>query len=274
MPVSPGDAARPEIGAAAASGSPPSGASSSGSDDAVVGNRVFLLGSFRLSSNGQNLVLPASGQRVVAYLALANDLVQRRSVIAALWPDLADGRGPGRLRTTLWRIAQVAPGLVRRDGQWLQLDQAFSVDTRDLDRAVKAALDEPASAEGSVLDRLVAAEELLADWDDEWLVVHRERLHQLRLEALERLAEALTDRGQVGHAVQAGLAAVADDPYRESAHRVLIEAYLSKGNVAAAVDQYRRLRRMLRSDLGVVPSADLAARVGRLDGDRRRRRRR
>jgi DNA-binding SARP family transcriptional activator len=219
-------------------------------------------------------VLPVSGQRVVAYLALADDLVQRRSMIAALWPDLADARGPGRLRTTLWRIARVAPGVVRRDGHWLQLDRAFSVDTRDLDRAVKAALDEPASAEGSVLDRLIAADALLADWDDEWLVVHRERLHQLRLEALERLAEALTDRGLVGHAVEAGLAAVADDPYRESAHRVLIEAYLSKGNVAAAVDQYRRLRRMLRSELGVVPSADLAARVGRLDADPRRRRRR
>jgi hypothetical protein len=185
MPVSPGDAAGPVIGAAAASELPPSRASSSGPDDAVPRDRVFLLGSFRLSSHGQNVVLPVSGQRVVAYLALADDLVQRRSVIAALWPDLSNGRGPGRLRTTLWRIARVAPGLVRRDGHWLQLDPALSVDTRDLDRAVKAALDEPASAEASVLDRLIAADELLADWDDEWLVVHRERLHQLRLEALD-----------------------------------------------------------------------------------------
>ena len=70
--------------------------------------------------------------------------------------------------------------------------------------------------------------------------------------------------------MEAGLAAVADDPYRESAHRVLIEAYLRNGNVAAAVDQLRRLRQTLRSELGVVPSDELVARVG---GTRRTRRR-
>src|SRR5262245_5731693 len=274
MPVSPGDAAGPAISAAAASDMPPAGASTAGHDDAVVGDRVHLLGSFRLSWDGQNVVLAASGQRVVAYLALADDLVERRALITTLWPDLRDDRGKGRLRTSLWRIEGVASGLIRRDGHWLRLDPSVAVDTRDLDRAVRTALDDPGSAGAPELDRLIAADELLAGWGDEWVAVHRERIHQLRLEALERLAEALTDRGLVGHAVEAGLAAVADDPYRESAHRVLIDAYLSKNNVAAAVDQYRRLRRMLRSELGVVPSAELAARVGRLDGDPRRRRRR
>ena len=97
-------------------------------------------------------------------------------------------------------------------------------------------------------------------------------MRQLRLEALERLAEDLTDRGLVSQAVEAGLAAVADDPFRESAHRVLIEAYLRKGNVVAAAAQFRRLRGALRSELGVAPSRDLADRFGCLcrRGDRKR----
>lgn len=234
-------------------------------------DRVFLLGSFRLSWRRQNVVLPIGGQRVVAYLALTEDVVSRRSMTAALWPDVPGERGPAVLRTTLWRISQRVPALVRRDRQWLSLDPAFSVDSRDLDIAVRAALDDPASAGPSELATLTAADELLGGWDDEWVVVQRERIRQLRLEALERLAEDLTDRGLVGQAVEAGLAAVADDPYRESAHRVLIEAYLRKGNVAAAFDQFGRLRTVLRSELGVAPSAELAAKFARLRNRGRRR---
>jgi DNA-binding SARP family transcriptional activator len=233
-------------------------------------DRVFLLGSFRLSWQRRNVALPVGSQRVVAYLAMAEDLVPRRSVIAALWPDLAGDRAAATLRTSLWRIGRIVPSLVRRDSQWLWLDPAVSVDARELELAVRSALHEPASTGAAELSTLTHADDLLADWDAEWVVAQRERLRQLRLEALERLAEDLTDRGLVGQAVEAGLAAVADDPYRESAHRVLIEAYLRNGNVAAAVDQLRRLRQTLRSELGVVPSDELVARVGRTRRPQRR----
>jgi hypothetical protein len=44
--------------------------------------------------------------------------------------------------------------------------------------------------------------ELLPDWQDDWLIVDRERLRQLRLHALERLAEGWTAQGNLGEAIR------------------------------------------------------------------------
>jgi DNA-binding SARP family transcriptional activator len=200
----------------------------------------------------------------VAFLALARDGVTRQALVAALWPDASGVRARGTLRSTLWRIRRVVPGLIRTDGERVSLDDSIEVDASALEEVMRIALDEPAGSQPADLATLTQASELLADWDDDWIVVERERMRQIRLEALENLAQDLTDRGLVGQAVEAGLAAVADEPFRESAHRVLIEAYVRKGNLAAAMDQFRRFRSSLRAELGVGPSADLAARIRRL----------
>ena len=43
-------------------------------------------------------------------------------------------------------------------------------------------------------------------------------------------------------------------PYRETGHRILIEALERRGNVAEALRAYDRLRVLLRDELGVAPS--------------------
>ena len=46
-------------------------------------------------------------------------------------------------------------------------------------------------------------------------------------------------------------------PYRETGHRILMEALERRGNVAEALLAYDRLRVMLRTDLGIAPSPTL-----------------
>ena len=43
-------------------------------------------------------------------------------------------------------------------------------------------------------------------------------------------------------------------PYRESGHRILMEALEQRGNVAEALLVYERLRVLLRDELGIAPS--------------------
>ena len=43
-------------------------------------------------------------------------------------------------------------------------------------------------------------------------------------------------------------------PFRETGHRILMEALERSGNVAEALRAYDRLRVMLRDELGVAPS--------------------
>lgn len=52
----------------------------------------------------------------------------------------------------------------------------------------------------------------------------------------------------------ARLAAVSCEPLRDSAHRVLIGAYLKEGNRDEAIRQYEACRQILRRELGIDPS--------------------
>ena len=75
------------------------------------------------------------------------------------------------------------------------------------------------------------------------------------------LAVWLTHLEEFGPAIEAGLAAVAGEPLRESARRALIRAYLAEGNQAAAVLQYRRFHSLLDRELGLAPSRSLGSLV-------------
>ena len=48
--------------------------------------------------------------------------------------------------------------------------------------------------------------------------------------------------------------AVCEEPLRESAQRVLVQAYLARGNQGEAIMQYRRFRKALHEELRVRPS--------------------
>lgn len=104
--------------------------------------------------------------------------------------------------------------------------------------------------------------ELLPDWDDDWIAFERARLRQLCVHALEALCRRLSLAGRDGRAIDAGLAAVAAEPLRESAQRVLISAHLREGNVTEARRQYPSYRELLWESLGIEPSESLRALVG------------
>jgi DNA-binding SARP family transcriptional activator len=106
------------------------------------------------------------------------------------------------------------------------------------------------------------AGDLLPDWDEDWILFERERLRQLRIHAMEALTRRFIAARRYAEAVDAGLAAVAADVLRESAHRALIEAYLGEGNIADARRQYEQFRSLLWDSLSLQPSADLARLVG------------
>ena len=60
--------------------------------------------------------------------------------------------------------------------------------------------------------------------------------------------------GQFGRAVEAALAAVADEPLRESAEAALIAAHLSEGNAVEAHRQYLVYQRLLWEELRLTPA--------------------
>jgi DNA-binding SARP family transcriptional activator len=99
--------------------------------------------------------------------------------------------------------------------------------------------------------------DLLPGWYDDWVLFERERLRQMRLHSLEKLAGHMAGQGQHAEAVEAALAAVAADPLRESAHRTVVEVHLAEGNVSEALRAFERCRQLMSEELGIEPSPQM-----------------
>jgi DNA-binding SARP family transcriptional activator len=225
--------------------------------------RVSLLGEFALEVNGAQLELPHSARRVVAFLAVAGHPLARVFVAGSLWPDVTEDRAAGNLRSALWRLRQTGADIMVSSPLMIGLSPSVIVDLHEVIRDARSCLDgRPVHAD--LDDRL--ADELLPSWYEEWLVLGRERLRQLRLHALETLCARCSAAGAAGRAIDLGLSAVAVEPLRESAHRALICAHLAEGNAAEALRQYEVFRLLAATELGVAPSAaltELVAPLGR-----------
>jgi DNA-binding SARP family transcriptional activator len=215
--------------------------------------RVTLLNAFRLDSGGETVELPMSAQRVVAFVALRRRPLLRSHVAGSLWPETFDERAHASLRSALWRLHRQGHDVVESVGQALRLGQDVDVDLYEVESLAHRVLD-PSGAHGLDVDPSALAGDLLPDWYDDWLVIERERFHQLRLRALETLCDRLAAAGRLDEALAAGLWAVAGDPLRESAHRALVRAHLADGNIGEAIRQYRLCERLLRDQLGIEPS--------------------
>lgn len=216
---------------------------------------VRLLGGFGLCVDGDWVTLTRPSARVVALLGLTGHR-DRDDVAATLWPDAPPERSHAYLRTALWRLNNVARGVVVSAGGHLAQASSVGVDARRLlDWATTAAAGGPSPEFPVDPDDL--GRDLLPSWDDPWLDVHRERLRVLVPEALEARALGRLADGAAAEALWLALRAHQLDPLRESAVRILVSGHLAQGNRGAAVRVLRRHRAVLRAELGVDPSPDL-----------------
>jgi DNA-binding SARP family transcriptional activator len=216
--------------------------------------RLQLLGGFELLLDERPLQLPLSAQRVVAFLALHPHPLQRIYVASNLWPDSTEERAHASLRTALWRLGLRGLAVATATSTQLAFAPSVDVDVHDAAARAKRLVHRTGPPDPHDLGRLCDVGEVLPDWYDEWVLVERERFHQLRLHALESLCEQSARDGRFGQAAEAGLAAVASEPLRESAHRAVIAAYLAEANAADAVRQYSVYRILVKDQLGIEPS--------------------
>jgi DNA-binding SARP family transcriptional activator len=215
---------------------------------------VQLLGGFHLRLGGRVVHLPLGAQHLIALLALHGNLTRRPLVAGTLWPDKGDGRAGANLRSSLWRVGQVNHDMVICHDGVLGLSPAVSVDVRQMEAQARRLLDETAACLDSDLQVAPLRHDLLPDWYEDWLLLHRERVRQVRIHALEALCTRLTALERFSEAIDAGLEAVAAEPLRESAHLALMRTHEAEGNWCEVLRAYEHLRRLLRSELAVDPS--------------------
>jgi DNA-binding SARP family transcriptional activator len=221
--------------------------------------RVGLLDGFSLELGDSDRPvgeLPRGVQRLVAHLALCR-WPARSAIAGELWPDVPEEHAQGSLRSALWRVQKAAPGLVDASAGTLALARGVRVDVWELTVWARRVMDPHGSAGDATVPEAALRGELLPGWYDDWVLIERERLRQLRMHALESAAVRLTAGGRHGEALQAAYAAVRAEPLRESAHRAVVRVHLGEGNVTEAVRAFDAFRRLLYEELGVGPTEQM-----------------
>ncbi|MGW9024497.1 AfsR/SARP family transcriptional regulator [Streptomyces sp. NPDC055722] len=210
--------------------------------------RLRLLDGFALDCGSKPVHLTKTLQRLLAFVALRRQAT-RPLVAGTLWPESDEPKAFGRLRTALWRLHQFDVAVLAADGEMLRLHESVIVDVDDLLRSVQ-----DSDAEAHDVLRSGGLQELLPGWYDDWVLLDRERLRQLYLHTLEKLALRDLRSGDFAGALEAVLVALRAEPLRESPHRLLLEIHLAEGNYSEAIYTYHAYRILLRRELGVNPS--------------------
>jgi DNA-binding SARP family transcriptional activator len=206
---------------------------------------------------------------------LARLIVARRRVVPVtrlvedLWADPPPG-AVSAVRTFVAalrravepdRLPRAAPRLLVTAGPGYALRaEPDAVDAWRLEQAVTAA------ATLAPEDALPRLEKALGWWrgpayaefaGEDWAHAERTRLAELRLQAVERLADARLALGLAAQAVPDLDAHVSEHPWREDAWRLLALALYQTGRQGDALAVLRRARTLLVEQLGVDPGPRL-----------------
>jgi DNA-binding SARP family transcriptional activator len=230
--------------------------------------RIQLCGRLVVRLDGQRVEdsLPgALGLLLFAYLVLnRRRRIERDELLIAVYGEEATPGHNPRLSVLLSRLRRVLGPelLVGRAQIELLLPANAFVDVEAALEALHRAESHVANGEWaeawgpSGIAYHVASRPLLKSHDRPWLDDWRRRLDDVRVRGLECFAAARLGLGgpTLPQAADCARQLIELAPFRESGHRILMEALERSGNVAEALRAYDRLRIMLRDELGVAPS--------------------
>jgi SARP family transcriptional regulator, regulator of embCAB operon len=223
-----------------------------GSNGVTVGERAFAGRQVR-----RLFVRLAAVHEPIAQVDLADDLW------GPTWPDawqVSLRALISKLRATLGLVG--ATGMISSTGSTyllrLPIDAWVDVDVAsDAIHRAETALstgDRSTSCGWALAARAISSRPILPSEEGAWLDDLRRRLTDVRLRALECLAELWISEGDAGLAARDAAEAIEIDPFSERAHRLLIRAHLAAGDRGAAARALAVCHKLLEEELGVTPS--------------------
>lgn len=241
------------------------------SDDDGDRLRIGVLGPLVLEVGGAPVEVPGTKRRaVLALLALASpDPVGPDRLIDALWPDDAPGSGRAALQSHITRLRRhlgpFAGRLTNTDAGYrlaLEAGELDAAEVAELVREARAQADAaPATACATLTDALsrwrgpplveLAAVEPVAAWA-------RAATEQL-LEASDLLVDCALRSDDPAAAAAAAQRALVIDPLREQTVHGLMRALAAQHRTVDALRAAHDLRRRMREETGLDPSAALTA---------------
>lgn len=230
----------------------------------VVTLKLKLLGQLHVTAGATStmLLFRPRARRLLAYLLLHRHTpLSRQEIAFKLWLDSPEKEALGTLRRALSELRTTLPECpgdewiveVHDQLRW-NLDAPYWLDIEAYEHLVKQA--DPAALHEAIS---FYTGDLLAGFDDEWLLAERERLRQIQLNSLRQLVAHHRAIGEVDTMLNLIHRALDLEPLAEAVYRDLIALRYEAGDRAAALAEYERLCTLLRDELGVEPMAETEA---------------
>jgi two-component system, OmpR family, response regulator len=236
--------------------------------------RVFTLGPFR-AFLGDTLILDeetgdARLRLLLKYLVTQWDAaVKRNQVLYLLWPDMEQQEAEEHLAAllgsfrTMVRGATSNHGFIVEEGNLLRLNTTSDlwVDAQEFESQVSQAQDGQESGDmdlalGLFLSALALYKEdyLRENLYEDWPSDRREKLREMWISAMFRVAAICADRCEYPDSVRLMKKVLEIDPYRENAYQALM-LYLSRsGRRSEAIQLYRYAERLFAQHLAAQPA--------------------
>jgi DNA-binding SARP family transcriptional activator len=220
---------------------------------------VVRLGGRRIEQD-----LPGRQGRVAfAYLA-ANRVrpIPRSELAEAIWPGCLPGNVDASLSALVSKIRRALGADVLRGRSTLDLglpagtliDIEAALEAIHRSEAAVRRQDFAAAWAPARVALHTASRVFLAGEDSPWIDERRRTLEDVRLRALECVAEAGLALGptELDSALRSGRSLIALSPLRESGYRLLMEALAARDEPGEALVVYDLLRSRLRDELGIA----------------------
>jgi len=233
--------------------------------------KIDLFGPPRLHVDGK--VRQHSSRKamaLLAYLAMrAGEPVMREHLASLLWGDTGSEQARVNLRQSLSQLRSLlgedAPSALSATGDQVVLDpDQFNISARDLHVGTcEEAAVMIASGPGFLEGFSTKSEEF-----DTWIAAERHLLETRLCDVLETTGRDRLAAGDAAGAARNLILALKFDPFREAAHRNLMQAMADLGKTGAALLQFQKCRTILKSQLGVEPDTETRALAAKIRASR------
>lgn len=217
--------------------------------------QLKVLGSVSLRRGEQVYTPDRKSAAILSYLSLEGP-TSRSKLAGLLWPDVVEATARNNLAQTLRRLRQLIGDSLIAGDDVLSLRPDLSVDIAELNIQLFSGNVQEMRDAGELLNGL--------DFDDspdfaDWLYGERERLLELRRQALAASIERLERSGRFDEATRYAKQLIDLDPVAETPHYLLMRLHYLAGNRSAALKAYARCRNILAQTLGIEPLPETTA---------------
>ncbi len=227
--------------------------------------KLALLGQAQLTDENEAQIdlVSAKARALLYFLAVDGRIHTRHALANLLWGDLPEADARRNLRGVLLKLRQVVEEhlVINTHDVAFNFAAPHQLDVVQFRQLLNGA-PSPSQLQqaialyrGDFLDEFYIRQ---APEFEDWMAQQRTQYQQMVVDALLALADHAQQQGRYEAGIQSARQALALEPVREDAHRLLMRLLALHGQRGLALAQFDVCREIMQAELGVEPAAETA----------------